>query len=134
MDAAQPPARPPSGLDINACPLVRYQWKKFTDKLILPVLVRRDKWFFGHIVGKVVLKYYKTRKYFAGIDDLIVWQNKTEAVRNVDSQNEIADLIGIEVHHNHSTLNYCNILRNMGFPSKGKDDKKRKVVDRTFYR
>ena len=59
-------------------------------------------------MGKVVLKYYKTRKYFAGIDDLIVCQNKTEAVRNVDSQNEIADLIGIEVHHNHSTLNYCN--------------------------
>ena len=86
-------------------------------------------------MGKVVLKYYKTRKYFAGIDDLIVCQNKTEAVRNVDSQNEIADLIGIEVHHNHSTLNSESwILRNMGFPSKGKDDKKRKAVDGTLYR
>ena len=39
---------------------------------------------------------------------IIECQSKTEAVRNVDSQNEIADLIGIEVHNNHSTLNYCN--------------------------
>lgn len=40
----------------------------------------------------------QTREYFAVIDNLIVCQSKTKAVRNADSQNEIADLIGIEVH------------------------------------
>lgn len=49
--------------------------------------------------GKSCLKIlFKTREYFAVIDNLIVCQSKTKAVRNADSQNEIADLIGIEVH------------------------------------
>ena len=50
--------------------------------------------FWSHC-GKNCFKIlYKTRKYFADINDLIVCQSKTEAVRTVDSQNEIADLIG----------------------------------------
>ena len=65
---------------------------------------------FGHIVGKVVLKYYIIKQE----NILLIWmillyvRVKTEAVWNVDNQNEIADFIGIEVHHNCSTLNYCN--------------------------
>ena len=48
--------------------------------------------FWSHC-GKSCFKIlYKARKYFAGIDDLIVCQSKTEAVQNVDSQNKIADL------------------------------------------
>ena len=69
--------------------------------------------FLGHIVEKAVSKY-KTSKYIADIDDLMLCQRKTEAVRNVDSQNEIADLNGIEVHYNHSTLNLHN-TRSHGF-------------------
>ena len=62
---------------------------------------------------KAVSKY-KTRKYFADIDDLMVCQSKAEAVRNVDSQNKLADFSGIKVHYNHSTLNLHN-TRSHGF-------------------
>ena len=44
----------------------------------------------------------------------MVCQSKAEAVRNVDSQNEIADFKGIEVHYNHSTLHLHN-ARSHGF-------------------
>ena len=56
--------------------------------------------FWTHCVKSCFKILYKTRKYFADIDDLIVCQSKTEALRNVDSQNKIADLIGIKVHRN----------------------------------
>ena len=65
-------------------------------------------------LGKHTLAKIKIDKYFADIDDLIICQSKTETVRNVDSQNEIADLNGIKVHYNHSTSNLRN-TRSNGF-------------------
>ena len=86
---------------------------------------------FCYSVGKVFQNIYKTRKYFVVMDDLIVCKTQTEAVRNIDSQNE---------WHTKSGSNYILIvllsisvmdLTKYGFSvSKCKDDAKRKADER----
>ena len=101
-----------AGFDINTCPLSGTNKKNHGQVNIGSTCPTGQVIIWSHW-GRSCLKILsKTRKYFAVIDDLIVCQSKTEAVRNVDtcSQNEIADLIGIEVHYNHFTFNSCKMV------------------------